>query len=186
MQCQRSNLHYLFRRHHNWGDGRVLCCAGVLIDQSFAPDRKLGPNSMQYVTQWRILSGAQIATCAGILVFWLIFFAIGIPVTNPPACYFSFELAFPLPDLVLAIALFVSAVDILKGRDRGHKISLACAGGLLFLSLIDISFSMQNGVFSGPAPDALLSASISIWCATLGLWIIVWHFRYQPTFGVGY
>lgn len=122
--------------------------------------------------QWNVLAGAQIATGSGIAVFWLIFFTMGIPMQNPPACYLAFEHAFPLPDSALAISLVISAFDIQKGGHWGRKLSLCCAGGLLFLGLVDISFSLQNGVLSAPLPEVLVSGSISLWCIALGLWII--------------
>lgn len=124
---------------------------------------------------WRLLPGLQIFTGLGILFFWLIFFTLGVPMENPPACYHDFEHAFPVPDTVLAIALIASAFNMRKGGRWGECISLASAGGLLFLGLIDISFSAQQGVFSGALYDAVLSAGLSGWCLALGSLIVALH-----------
>jgi hypothetical protein len=131
--------------------------------------------SMPQVTQQRALSITQIATGIAILVFWLLFFTVGMAPAKPPPCYFAFEHAFPLPDTILAIALVASGVNVLKGGIWGHGVSLACAGGLLFLGVLDFSFTAQNGGFSGPIIEALQSGIITLWCAAVGLWIVAVH-----------
>ncbi len=132
---------------------------------------------MSNALQWRLLPIAQILTGLGILIFWLAFFTIGIAPENPPACYFAFEHAFPAPDAILAIALISSGINIVRHGRWGHSVSLACAGGLLFLGVIDASFTAQNGGFSGPIDEALMSGVISLWCIGVGLWIIALHAR---------
>lgn len=118
------------------------------------------------------LSWTQIATGIGILAFWLLFFSADIAPARPPACYFPFEHSFPLPDSLLALALIASGVDGLRGGQWGAGASLACAGGLIFLGLIDLSFTAQNGGFSGPLGDTLVSVALSVWCVGLGAWIV--------------
>ena len=50
---------------------------------------------------------AALATITGIglLLFWIGFFTIGLAPENPPPGYFEYEHSFPLPDIILAIAL---------------------------------------------------------------------------------
>jgi hypothetical protein len=131
--------------------------------------------SMPQASQQRALSLTQIATGIAILVFWLLFFTVGMAPAKPPPCYFAFEHAFPLPDTILAIALMASGVNVLKGGIWGRGVSLACAGGLLFLGVLDFSFTAQNGGFSGPIIEALQSSIITLWCVAVGLWIVVVH-----------
>lgn len=122
-----------------------------------------------------LLPITQILTGSGIFVFWVVFFTIGIAPKNPPACYFAFEHAFPLPDTILAIALIAGGINMVQGGRWGHTISLACAGGLLFLGVIDVSFMTQNGGYHGPLLEAALSGFLSLWCIGVGLWIITSH-----------
>jgi hypothetical protein len=121
----------------------------------------------------RALTIAQIVTGIGILTFWLLFVTVGMAPASPSVCYFAYEHAFPPPDLLLAAALIASGTDILRGGDRGMSVSLACAGGLMFLGLLDFSFSAQNGGFSGPLSETLQAGIISLWCIGLGLAIII-------------
>lgn len=120
----------------------------------------------------RTLAIAQIATGIGIFVFWLLFFTVGLAPAKPPPCFFAFEHSFPLPDSVLAIGLIAGGLNVLGARTWGPAVSLASAGGLLFLGLIDFSFTAQNGGFSGPIADAAMSGAISLWVVVLGIWIV--------------
>jgi hypothetical protein len=90
---------------------------------------------------------------------------------NPPPCFFAFEHAFPLPDSILAAGLLASGFNILRGGTWGYAVSLVAAGGLLFLGVIDFSFTAQNGGFRGPLLETLQSALISLWCIVLGIWL---------------
>ena len=123
----------------------------------------------------RALSITQIATGLGILVFWTLFFTVGMAPAQPARCYFSFEHAFPPADTILALGLIGSGFNVLTEKTWGPSIALACAGGLLFLGVLDLSFTVQNGGFSGPIVEALQSGLISVWCIGVGLWIIATH-----------
>ncbi len=123
----------------------------------------------------RALAIVQIVTGIGIFAFWLLFFTIGLAPAKPPPCFFEFENSFPIPDAILATGLIASGVAMNRGLAWGSPISLACSGGLLFLGLIDLSFTAQSGGFRGPISDALQSAFISLWVIVLGIWIIRSH-----------
>jgi hypothetical protein len=127
---------------------------------------------MSRSSQEQALAIAQIATGIGIVIFWLLFFTVGMAPARPPSCYFAYEHSFPPPDTILAIALVASGINSLNDGTWGRGLSLACAGGLLFLGLIDFSFTAQNGGFDGPIAEVLQASIISLWCVGLGLWII--------------
>ena len=81
--------------------------------------------------------------------------------------------------MILAIALLTSAANLIQGGNWGPRLSLACAGGLLFLGLVDFSFRAQNGAFSGSIIDGLQSLFIPLWCVAAGLWIFAVTPRYD-------
>jgi hypothetical protein len=128
---------------------------------------------MTATSQRQVLTIAQIVTGLGIAAFWALFFTVGMAQAVPAACYFAYEHAFPPPDLILAAALVAGGLDILRGGDWGLTVSLASAGGLMFLGVLDLSFSAQNGGFTGPLSEALQAGIISLWCVGLGLAIII-------------
>ena len=49
---------------------------------------------------------------------------------------------------------------------------LVCAGGLIFLGLLDASFNVQNGIYTSSLIDGLTAAVINLWCIVLGVTII--------------
>jgi len=118
------------------------------------------------------IAALEITTASGIGLFWVAWFAGGLAPEDPPACYLAFERAFPLPDLVLALALLAAGLFLLKGRPAGRALSLACAGALIFLGLLDASFNLQNGLYSTPA-NLAMNGCINLWCVGLGTGLLI-------------
>ena len=117
----------------------------------------------------KAVARAQIATGVGIVAFWVLFFTVGLAPANPPMCYFAFERAFPLPDAALAMSLLVAGALAIAGRPEGHTLSLVCAGGLVFLGLLDASFNIQNGIYASSLSEGTMAAAINLWCIALGI-----------------
>jgi hypothetical protein len=111
----------------------------------------------------------ELLTGIWFILFWIGFFTIGLAPENPPQCYFAYEHSFPLPDIILSIAILASGMLLLKNRESGRALSLVCAGGLIFLGILDFSFNIQNGVYMISTLDLILNAFINIWCVAFGL-----------------
>jgi len=111
----------------------------------------------------------ELLTGIGFILFWIGFFTIGLAPENPPPCYFAYEHSFPLPDIILSIAMLASGIFLLKNKESGRVLSLVCAGGLMFLGILDFSFNIQNGVYMISTLDLILNAFINIWCVAFGL-----------------
>lgn len=121
----------------------------------------------------KIIVLLQVLTALGLIIFWIGFFTIGLAPEAPPPGYFVYEHSFPLPDLILALALLISAWLLFKARPAGRALSLVCAGALMFLGLLDFSFNIQNGMYGISAMDLALNASINLWCVAFGFWTAV-------------
>lgn len=124
----------------------------------------------------RVVPILEIATAGGLILFWITFFTVGLAPENPPQCYFAYELAFPLPDICLALLLLTSGILLLKHNQLGKVLSLVAAGALTFLGLLDFSFNLQNGVYTISAIDLMLNAFINAWCVAFGFFVI-WRCR---------
>ncbi len=124
----------------------------------------------------RIIPILELATAAGLILFWIAFFTVGLAPENPPQCYFAYEHAFPLPDICLALLLLTSGILLLRQNRLGRALSLVAAGALIFLGLLDFSFNLQNGVYTASAIDLALNAFINAWCVAFGA-IIIWRNR---------
>lgn len=116
----------------------------------------------------RQLAFLQIFTAAGIAVFWILFFAVGLMPENPSPCFLCYEHAFPVPDLVLAATLMAAAILLLKAHPLGHLLTQAAGGALIFLGLLDISFNLQNAIYSSSMGDLIMNALINGWCVFFG------------------
>ena len=115
----------------------------------------------------------ELLTGIGIILFWMGFFTIGLAPENPPHCYFAYEHSFPLPDIILSIAMLASGILLLKNKESGRTLSLVCSGGLMFLGILDFSFNIQNGIYMTSTLDLVLNAFINVWCVGLGFVIAV-------------
>jgi len=121
----------------------------------------------------RIIPILEIVTAAGLILFWIGFFTVGLAPENPPECYFAYEHAFPLPDICLAFLLLAAGVLLLRQNPLGRTLSLIAAGALVFLGLLDFSFNLQNDIYLASAIDLVLNAFINAWCMAVGL-VIIW------------
>jgi len=124
----------------------------------------------------RIIPILQIVTAAGLILFWIAFFTVGLAPESPPQCYFVYEYAFPLPDVCLAFLLLTSAILCLRRNPLGKPLSLVAAGALIFLGLLDFSFNLQNSIYLASVLDLVLNAFINAWCVSFGA-IIIWRNR---------
>jgi len=117
----------------------------------------------------RLIASLQIVTGAGIILFWVAFFTVGMAPEKPPACYFAYEHSFPLPDTLLCVLLIVAGILLMKGRAVAVKLSLIAAGGLMFLGLVDFAFNIMNGIYAASTVDLVINAFINAWCVGFGL-----------------
>ena len=115
----------------------------------------------------------ELLTGIGIILFWIGFFNIGLAPENPPQCYFAYERSFPLPDIILSIAIIASGILLLKNKESGRTLSFVCSGGLMFLGILDFSFNIQNGIYMTSTLDLVLNAFINVWCVGFGIAIAV-------------
>lgn len=124
----------------------------------------------------RTLARLQLATAGGLLLYWLLFFTVGLAPDDPPPGYFVFESSFTVADIVLAAA-YIRAATFLLSNDVadqavGSGLSLVCAGATLFLGGLDVSFHWQSGVFPTPSMDTLVEMAINVWCLGFGLLLV--------------
>jgi len=110
----------------------------------------------------------ELITAVGFILFWVGFFTVGLAPANPPDCYFAYEHSFPLPDIFMSLVMIAGGVLLLKRKESGRMLSIACSGGLVFLGLLDFSFNIQNGVYAVSTMDMILNAFINIWCVAFG------------------
>jgi len=128
---------------------------------------------MTYGKTQRALAALAVVAAGGIAAFWVGFFTVGLAPERPPACYSAYEHSFPLPDGMLAFALFTAGVLVLKGRASGRSLMLVCSGALVFLGLLDAAFNFQQGVYRTSTADLVLNGCINLFCVGFGVLLAV-------------
>ncbi len=128
---------------------------------------------MSYVLSGNTIPILSIITAVGLVLYWIGFFTIGLAPANPPEGYFAYEHSFPVPDIILAIVLLVGGILSLTGGAHSTTLLVAGGGALVFLGILDISFNLQNGMYSISVLDMILNAFINLWCVLFGVAIIV-------------
>ncbi len=119
----------------------------------------------------------QLLTAAGLIVFWVGFFAFDLAPADAPPCYLAYERAFPVPDIVLAGALACAAVFQLRGLRWAGAVALAAGGALAFLGILDAGFNLQNGVYALSTPDLVMNGFINLWSIGFGVVLMVYYGR---------
>ena len=95
-----------------------------------------------------VISIFQILLAIGIIGFWIIFYFTEYKNRKWTEVEFKHELSFPLPDLGwITPNLIVASIGLLLEQDFGYIFSIIGGSGMMFLGLIDLAFSIQNGNF---------------------------------------
>jgi dihydroflavonol-4-reductase len=130
----------------------------------------------------KAIAKLELATAAGLFLYWILYFTVGVAPPNPPPGYFVFQNSFTFADLILAL-LLTRAATFLLGDDPirrviGRGLSLICAGALLFLGGLDISFNFQNEIYLTWSFDMALEVAVNIWCLGFGF-LLAYEFAFD-------
>ncbi|MBU2488841.1 MAG: hypothetical protein KKA60_05585 [Proteobacteria bacterium] len=117
----------------------------------------------------RTVAVLSMLTAMGLAAFWAAFFFFDMRPANPPPCYLPYEMSFPLPDLILAAVLLAAGALYYVGSGTGAVLTLVCSGALIFLGMLDVSFNIQNGVYSSSNQDLIANVFINLWSVGFGL-----------------
>jgi nucleoside-diphosphate-sugar epimerase len=134
------------------------------------------------VERVRFIARLELFTAAGLFLYWILYFSVGVAPPNPPSGYFIFQNTFTVADLVLAVLLVRAATLLLRPdpihRVLGRGLSLICSGALLFLGGLDISFNLQHAIYLTPSLDMFLEVAINVWCIVFGF-LLAYEFAFD-------
>lgn len=124
----------------------------------------------------------ELAIAVGIISFWIAFFSTDLVNINDPhlrEIYLAFESAFPVPDICLSLVLLIGGFGLLRKKSHGSLFSLVGGASLVFLSLLDVSFNTQHGIYLLGPGEAILNASMNVICFGSGILIVftVWKHK---------
>jgi hypothetical protein len=129
----------------------------------------------------------ELAIAFGIFAFWAAFFFADVVNIEDPRLkevYIAFESAFPAADFYLATLLIAGGIGLMKRRFYGVAFSFMGGASLIFLGLLDVSFNVQQGIYSLGLEDAVMNVFINSICIGFGTYLVrsVWKSRSGQTF----
>ena len=122
----------------------------------------------------KIIATLEIIGSIAIIGFWIGWF-LDIFKSIPSSeqlypIYFAFESSFPLPDLWIVILLLISAYSIFMNKPYKSQLTASAGGALIFLGLIDMSFNIQQNIYSYDVFNVI----INLLSLSLGIILIYW------------
>jgi hypothetical protein len=96
----------------------------------------------------RIVAAVQILVAIGVARFWTTWLRAEHEEPWLPTGYVEHERCFVYPDSVMAALMVVAAILLLLGNPLGERLTLVCGGMMLFLTVIDTAYFLQNGMFA--------------------------------------
>ena len=96
----------------------------------------------------KIVAVAQIVMAVGIIRFWITWFRKEHSEPWLPPGYMEHESTFVYPDTVMSILMVITASLLFLNKPLGASLTLVCGGIMLFLTVIDIAYFAQHGLFA--------------------------------------
>lgn len=119
----------------------------------------------------------QIIYAASILLFWIYFFLFENSLSRNNEIYLAYERSFPFAGLCFLIpCLILGAYALLKNKVSGLYYSLIAGSIMLFLALLDISFSVQQNLYFSRLSNGILYGCIHATLLIFGIILLktVW------------
>ena len=122
-----------------------------------------------------VLSILLIGTAVGMVYYWIDFYTKGEVQVTKDDWYTKFEKAFVPADLWTSACAVVGAVGLLTGKTYGLLFAILAAGSLIFLASMDITFNIQNKLYSLVASSNQMKFEvvINVWTLALGIILII-------------
>lgn len=126
-------------------------------------------NAGNEVNWGRRLIGALLGfTGLATSIFWILFFSGKIRATETEQDE-AFERAFPLADSWMSALCMLAAWHLLRGEREGEFFGTAAGSSLVFLSFMDILYSLENRKYWPLDKDRATMLVIHLWTLGLGV-----------------
>ena len=122
------------------------------------------------LSAWLIISGILP------IYYWVDFFTKGGVLVVKDDWYTKFQKAFPPADMWASACCIIAGVGLLTEQTYGLVFALLAASSLLFLALMDITFNLQNNLYSllATSSQMKLELVVNIWTLSLGIILIAY------------
>lgn len=127
------------------------------------------------MTARRILAVVLITGAAVTALYWWSYFSGGAVKVSEARWYEAFESSFPIADGWMALCMAAAGAGLLTNRPWASPAGLLAGSALIFLTAMDVTFNVENGLYPLAAANDAMKAEVAINVATaiLGLWTIL-------------
>lgn len=107
-------------------------------------------------------------------LYWISYFTGGDVRVSEERWYTAFESAFPVADGFMAVCMLAAGLGLWSGRAWGAPFGLLAGSALIFLTAMDVTFNVGNGLYALLAESDAMKAELAINAGTglLGAWSI--------------
>ncbi len=121
-----------------------------------------------------IISLAEFVVGLGIIIYWFFFYKVVKKDSKKSIPYITHEKSFPIADLCWTMPnLFIASLGVILSQRFGIFFSIISGSSLIFLGLLDITFNVQNKVFSNNISDTIIHLFINLSCLIFGIVFLV-------------
>ncbi|MBI1358809.1 MAG: hypothetical protein GC155_00830 [Alphaproteobacteria bacterium] len=123
----------------------------------------------------RVLSGLLILGAVVTAFYWWSYFTGGDVMVVHDRWYTAFESSFPAADGWLAACMLAAGAGLWSGQRWAARAGLLAGSALIYLAAMDITFNVENGLYSLAAGNDAMKFEIFINAASalLGVWTIL-------------
>lgn len=122
----------------------------------------------------RALGVVLIIGAAVTALYWWSYFNAGDVMVSHERWYTAFEDAFPIADGWMALCMIAAGFGLVTNRPWAAPLGLMAGSALVFLTAMDVTFNVQNGLYALAATSDAMKAEVAINVATgvLAVWTI--------------
>ncbi len=130
-------------------------------------------------TRDRILAALLVLSAVVTVLYWINYYSGGDVRVSDARWYTAFEGSFPVADGWMAVCLFFAGIGLWVGQPWGARFGLLAGSALLYLAAMDITFDVENGLYSLAAHSDPMKFEIviNIWSLALGIATILLSWR---------
>lgn len=127
----------------------------------------------------RILGVLLIVGALVTALYWWSYFTGGDVMTSHERWYTAFESSFPVADGWMALCMAVAGVGFIANRSWAPSFALMAGSALIYLTAMDVTFNVENGLYAlAASSDAMkVEIAINVTGGVLGVWTILAGWR---------
>jgi hypothetical protein len=117
-----------------------------------------------------------IISAISLVYYWLDFYLRKRVQVSQEDWYTKFEKAFPIADMWIVTCSILGAVGLLTEQNYGLLFSILAGSSGIFLALLNITFNIQNKLYSlvGKSREMAFEPGINLWSLVFSIVVIVY------------